>query len=130
MTLCFIHFYWFLPTDFRQDNCREYKLPHTGDQQEAARIAKERAKQYLRQKKSFIWNATSVTPDIRSRLIALFTGYNAYVKIIFLETDYRENLQRNKNRKDAVPQAVIEKMLEKLTPPERFEAHEVNWICI
>lgn len=75
-------------------------------------------------------NATSVTPDIRSRLIALFTGYNAYVKIIFLETDYRENLQRNKNRKDAVPQAVIEKMLAKLTPPERFEAHEVNWICI
>ena len=103
---------------------------HTGDQQEVVRIARERAKLLLRQKKSFIWNATSITPDVRSRLISLFTGYNAYVKIIFLETDYRENLRRNKNRKDTVPQAAIERMLAKLTPPERYEAHEVRWVCV
>jgi len=50
--------------------------------------------------------------------------------MVFLETDYQENLYRNKNRKDMVPSSVIDKMLAKLTPPERFEAHEVNWICI
>ncbi len=109
---------------------REYNISPVGNQQEVARIAKERAKQLLRKKKSFIWNATSITPDIRSKLVSLFTGYNAYVKMVFLETDYQENLYRNKNRKDMVPSSVIDKMLAKLTPPERFEAHEVNWICI
>ena len=118
------------PTVSLDDIRREYNLPHTGDQQEVVRIARERAKLLLRQKKSFIWNATSITPDVRSRLISLFTGYNAYVKIIFLETDYRENLRRNKNRKDTVPQAAIERMLAKLTPPERYEAHEVRWVCV
>lgn len=108
----------------------EYNISPTDNQQAVVRIAKSRAKQLLRQKKSFVWNAASVTPDIRTKLISLFTNYHAYVKIVFLETDYEENLYRNKNRKDTVPQSVIDKMLKKLIPPERFEAHEVNWLCI
>lgn len=109
---------------------KEYKISPTDNQQEVVRIAKSRAKQLLRQKRSFVWNATSVTPDIRTKLISLFTSYHAYVKIVFLETDYAENLFRNKNRKDVVPQSVIDKMLAKFTPPERFEAHKIEWLCI
>lgn len=109
---------------------REYDISPSGNQQEVIRIAKERAKQLLRQKKSFVWNATSITPDIRSKMIALFQSYNAYTRIVYLETDYKENLYRNKSRKSAVAPSVIDKMLERITPPERFEAHEVDWICI
>lgn len=47
------------------------------------------------------------------------TGY-------FLDTPSR----RNAGRKDAVPPAAIEEMLSKLTPPERWEADEVEWICV
>lgn len=108
----------------------EFGISPSGDQSEVIRIAKSRAKQLLRNKQSFVWNATSVTPDIRSRLISLFNNYHAYVKIVFLETEWNENLRRNMERPNSVPEYVIESMLTKLTLPERFEAHEVGWNCI
>jgi len=108
----------------------EFGISPVGNQQEVARIAKSRAKQYLRENRSFVWNATSITPDIRSQLIDLFVRYHAYVKIVFLETEWEENLRRNVNRADCVPESVIERMLTKLIPPERFEAHKVEWKCV
>lgn len=108
----------------------EYGISPVGDQQEVVRIAKARAKQYLRDKQSFVWNATSITTDIRSQLINLFVRYHAYVKIVFLETEWEENRRRNSERLDKVPESVIERMLKKLILPERFEAHEVEWICV
>lgn len=109
---------------------REFGISPVGNQQEVVRIAKTRAKQYLGNNQSFVWNATSVTADIRSKLINLFVRYHAYVKIVFLETEWEENLRRNAGRTDSVPKPVIERMLTKLTPPERVEAHEVEWICV
>lgn len=108
----------------------EFGISPVGNQQEVVRIAKSRSKQYLRNNQSFVWNATSVTADIRSKLIKLFIPYRAYVRIVFLETGWEENLRRNAGRTDSVPIPVIERMLTKLTPPERFEAHEVDWICV
>lgn len=108
----------------------EFGISPVGNQQEVVRISKARAKQYLRDKQSFVWNATSITADIRSQLINLFICYRAYVKIVFLETDWEENLRRNAERSDKVPESVIERMLKKLILPERFEAHEVEWICV
>ena len=109
---------------------KEFGVSPTDDQNEVAGVARSRARQFLRQKQSFVWNATSFTPDMRSRLFSLFNSYRAYVKLVFLETDYETNLRRNKNRKDAVPESVIDKMLSKLVPPERHEAHEVIWKCV
>lgn len=109
---------------------RQYHLAPTGSQQEVARIAGAQAKQLLREKRSFVWNATNITADLRSRLVSLFVRYRAYVRIVFLETEWEENKRRNAGRRDAVPENVIETMLSRLTPPERFEAHEVCWQCI
>lgn len=109
---------------------KEYGISPVGNQQEVARIAKARAKQYLRDKQSFVWNATSITADIRSQLINLFVRYHAYVKIVFLETEWEENLRRNAERMNKVSESVIERMLKKLILPERFEAHEVEWLCV
>lgn len=108
----------------------EFGISPVGDQAEVARIAKSRAKQLLRSKRSFVWNATNLTADLRSGLITLFTGYRAKVKIVYLETEYALDLERNAAREDAVPQSVIERMLSKLSPPERHEAHEVEWKCV
>ncbi len=108
----------------------EFGISPAGDQNEVARIAKSRARQLLRSRQSFVWNATSVTADIRNKLVSLFNSYHAYVKIVFLETEWDENLRRNMARPDHVPEYVIETQLAKLTPPERFEAHEVDWICV
>ena len=91
--------------------------------------AKEQAREYLRKKQPFIWNATCLT-EKRKELISLFEGYGARVKIVYLETGWEENLRRNAERSDAVPDRVIAEMLEKLEPPQRFEAQEVVWACV
>lgn len=67
---------------------------------------------------------------MRSKLIGLFEDYNAAVRIVYLETGWAENLRRNANRADAVPEHVVEDMLGKLIPPHRWEAQYVEWHCV
>ena len=92
--------------------------------------ARERAKELLRKKQSFVWNATNILPMTRKQQVDLFTSYGASVRLVYLETEWNEQLRRNAARPDAVPEAAISGMLEKLTPPERFEAHRVEWHCV
>lgn len=92
--------------------------------------ARELAKEYLREKIPFIWNATNLTPIIREKQTKLFMNYHATVKIVYLETEWEEQLRRNQSRKEEVPESIIHRMLGSMTFPERFEAHKVEWhIC-
>lgn len=109
---------------------KQMKISPTEDQTAVANAAKEQAKEYLRKKQPFIWNATNITPMIRGKQIRLFENYKASVKIVFLETEWKEQMRRNKERADVVPQPAIEKMLRNLVLPERFEAHKVSWKCV
>ena len=67
---------------------------------------------------------------MRSKLISLFEDYGAAVRIVYLETGWEENLRRNADRADAVPEYVVEDMLGKLVPPQRWEAQHVEWHCV
>ena len=109
---------------------RENKIAPTENQGTVANIAKEQAKAYLRKHQPFVWNATNITTPMRESLINLFESYNAHVSIVYLETDWKTQLERNDSREDAVPQRVIENMFDKLVLPERFEARKVEWICV
>ena len=90
--------------------------------------AKEKAKEYLRSKTDFVFNATNITQDMRSRWISLFTDYNARVKIIYIEVPYKTLLKQNANREYSVPVGVIQKMIGKLEIPTVREAHEVEFV--
>ncbi|HEX9059010.1 MAG TPA: AAA family ATPase [Clostridia bacterium] len=90
--------------------------------------AREQAKTFLRQHKSFIWNATNLTSSLRRQLVNLFVSYGAKVKIVYLEIPYKEILRRNSERSRNVPEKIIEKMISKLEVPNVTEAHEVKWI--
>ena len=90
--------------------------------------ARDKAKDYLRAKKSFVWNATNITFSLRRQLISLFTEYGAKVKIVYLEQPYKEILRRNRDRSRSVPENVIDRMIKKLEVPGVTEAHEVNWV--
>ncbi|MDO5567150.1 MAG: AAA family ATPase, partial [Planctomycetia bacterium] len=90
-------------------------------------FAREKAKEYLRTKTPFIWNATNLTKITRSPIIKLCLDYGASVRIVFLETSWSETLRRNANRKNVVPESVIGRLLEKLEPPKVREAHRVEW---
>ena len=112
------------------DNLRlEMEVDPAGNQGQVVQAARERAKTLLRQRQPFIWNATSLT-SLREQQISLFEQYHAKVRLVFLETAWEENLRRNASRPDVVPEDVIDHMLARLEPPERFEAQKVEWICV
>ncbi len=92
--------------------------------------AKERAKELLRKKQAFVWNATNVTKQIRGKQLSLFEKYGAYTRIVYLETSLEEQFARNSGRKNAVPEAVINKLIAKTEPPTAEEAFEVEWITV
>jgi predicted kinase len=106
---------------------KELKILPTDNQGLVVATANERAKELLRKKQPFVWNATNITTDIRKLLIPLFEDYGASVKIVFLETEWNEGIRRNSSRQAEVPKHAIEKMLSRLEPPEPYEAQNVEY---
>jgi len=107
---------------------KELKISPKKNQGEVLSESKKRAREFLRAKQSFIWNATNLTRSRRSQLIELFTSYKACVKIIYLETTPEELFKRNSLRQESVPKNIIEKMSSNLEIPDLTEAQEIEWV--
>ncbi|MDN3582965.1 AAA family ATPase [Mucilaginibacter flavus] len=90
--------------------------------------AKERARIFLRKQIGFVWNATNTTRQMRQQLTDLFITYKARVKIVYVEAPYAHLHRQNKNREAAVPDAVLEKLIDKLEVPALWEAHVVEYV--
>ncbi len=88
-------------------------------------LAKERAKEFMRKKQNFVWNATNIAAQLRGQLIDLFVSYGGKVTIIYVEVSYKTLISQNRNREAMVPEPVIEKMIGKLEPPILDEAHKI-----
>ncbi|MEM7104133.1 MAG: AAA family ATPase [Bacteroidota bacterium] len=106
---------------------RKLKIAPKDNQGLVIQTAKEEARQYLRAKQDFIWNATNLTKQLRQGLVDLFTTYKAWVRIVYLEAPYPVLLDRNRNREHPVPPKVLERFINKLEIPELDEAHEVDY---
>ena len=106
---------------------KELKYSATHNQGKVANLARERAKELLRQHQPFVWNATNITAQMRESLVSLFETYRAHVRIVYLETDWQTQLSQNASRKDTVPTYVLRDMLGKLTLPEASEASIIEW---
>lgn len=119
-----------LPVISLDDIRRANKISPTAEQGKVANLAREQAKEYLRQHQSFVWNATNITAQMRESLISLFETYHARVRIVYLETDWNTLLDRNHSREYVVPQDKIEDMLGKLVLPEVYEANKVEWLNV
>jgi len=109
---------------------RENKISPTDKKKngQVVQMGKEKAKEYLRAKKSFVFNATNITSEMRSRWISLFVDYNARVQIIYVEVPYKRLKRQNSNREFKVPEKVIDKMIKKLEIPTFREAHDVQYV--
>ena len=107
---------------------KKLKIAAEDDQGPVIAAAKEQAREWMRKKQSFVWNATNVTRMMRQQLIELFLSYNARVRIVYLDAPFNTILQRNRNRQNSVPEQVIYKLLSKLEVPTITEAHQVDWI--
>ncbi len=101
--------------------------PRAG-QNAIGQAARECARDLLRRRQPFVWNATNISRPLRASLIDLFAAYGARVRIVYLDAPLAVLLQRNRARAAAVPEPVIRKMLHKLDVPDLTEAHQVEWI--
>ena len=90
-------------------------------------LAKEKAREYLRAKKDFVWNATNITRQMRDQLIRLFVTYKAFVRIVYIEAAYQKLHHQNNSRTAVLPRQVIERLIDKLEVPLLEEAHEVRY---
>lgn len=112
------------------DGLRESMKVAPDDKEGNGRViqaAKEQARVFLREQKSFVWNATNTTRQMRTQLVELFTKYTAAVKIVYVEAPYRLLHKQNHNREAIVPAPVVEKLIRKLEVPALWEAHEVTY---
>ncbi|HEY5745425.1 MAG TPA: AAA family ATPase [Chryseolinea sp.] len=86
------------------------------------------AKALLRKGQPFAWNATNTTRQLRTQWIDLFVSYKARVKLVYIETSYKEWINQNSNREFPVPNQVLSRLLSKLEVPLPQEAHRVEYI--
>ncbi|MFC6760256.1 AAA family ATPase [Sulfitobacter porphyrae] len=85
----------------------ELGVSATDNQGQVIQAAHERAREHLRAGRDFVWNATNVTRQNRSRVLRLLRDYGTRVEIVYLEPGPNELRRQNRDRPDAVPEAVI-----------------------
>ncbi len=107
---------------------REIGAKPSGDQGVVIARAQSQAREYLRSKKNFVWNATNLSRQIRSQLIDLFTSYEARVEIVYLECTREKLFEQNRNRSHPVPEKAIERLLSRWEIPDFTEAHSVRYV--
>ena len=105
----------------------ELRVSATDNQGQVIQAAQERAREHLRAGRDFVWNATNVTRQNRSRVLRLLRDYGARVEIVYLEPGPDQLRRQNRDRPDAVPEAVITHLSKKTEPPQLWEAH---WVIL
>jgi predicted kinase len=90
--------------------------------------ARELARDHLRHGRPFAWNATNLSKQLRGECIRLFAAYGARVCIVHVEVDEPRLLAQNRRRPSPVPEAVLERLLDRWEVPDRTEAHQVDWV--
>ena len=105
----------------------ELGVSATDNQGQVIQAAHERAREHMRAGRDFVWNATNVTRQNRSKVLRLLRDYGARIELIYVEVSPDRLLRQNRSRPDAVPDAAIDHLSKKLEPPQIWEAHKVTW---
>jgi len=104
------------------------KVSPEGNQAKVMIASWEGAKELLRKKQPFVFNATNITRFFRRKWIDLFYKYGARTKIIYLEPSFETILKQNRDRDKTVRESVVYDLLDKMDMPDLTEAHilEIN----
>ncbi|HEX8351941.1 MAG TPA: AAA family ATPase [Pyrinomonadaceae bacterium] len=108
---------------------REMGISPTENQGPVVSRAREAAREHLRKKRNFVWNATNVSRQIRELSVNLFAAYNARVRIVYVEAPEERLYAQNRERADPVPAEVIRKLTARWEVPDLTEAHRVEWVA-
>ena len=104
------------------------KIKPTDNQGRVIQDAREAAREHLRARRNFVWNATNLSRRIRRQVISLFADYDARVHIVYIEVPSDVLWARNKKRRDGLPRKDMEGLFARWETPELAEAHSVEWI--
>lgn len=108
------------------DDAREdLGLRHGKNEGAVAHHAVDQAKEMLRARKPFVWNATHLSAQMRAKTVDLCFAYNAEVEIVYLEAPRAELLRRNTQRDTSLSNKGLLGMLHRWEIPSKTEAHMV-----
>lgn len=114
-----------LPVVSLDDIRRELAVDPTDDQGGVTQLARERCRQFLRNKTSFAFNATNIARRTRRRWIDLFAAYDARIELVYLEPPFERLLSQNRRRAHSVPEQIVCRLAASYEPPTPDEAHAV-----
>lgn len=107
------------------DAREELGLRHGQNDGMAAHYAVDKAKELLRSKAPFVWNATHISQSMRDKSLDLLFAYGAEVELVYLERPRQELLRRNSRRDTSLTNKALEAMVHKWELPLPTEAHSV-----
>ncbi len=103
----------------------ELGLKHGQNDGLAAHRAVDKAKALLRAHAPFVWNATHLSEQMRTKTLDLLLAYDANVHLVYLEVPSTTLFKRNAARESTLRQKDLERMLHRWEVPLPWEAHEV-----
>ncbi|HZM78424.1 MAG TPA: AAA family ATPase [Candidatus Limnocylindrales bacterium] len=98
----------------------------SADQRPVAAAAYEVARDHLRQRRDFVWNATNISRQQRDMCVGLAAAYHARVEIVALEVSPDVLHSRNAGRAHRVPDDVLKRLKDRWEAPDLTEAHRVE----
>lgn len=118
-----------LPVVSFDDAREELGLRHGKNEGAVAHHAVDQAKELLRARRPFVWNATHLSSTMRAKTVDLCFAYNAEVEIIYLEAPRAELLRRNSQRDTSLSNKGLLGMLHRWELPSMTEAHVVKHLA-
>lgn len=109
---------------------RELKVAPDENQGKVIQLARERARELLRLQSPFVWNATNILRMRRQELVNLVVAYGGRARIVYLDAPFEAVMQRNRQRRESVPDGVVTDFMRRMEVPDLTEAHTVEWVCV
>lgn len=116
-----------LPVVSFDDARTELGLKHGENEGKTVHWATDKARSLLRTHEPFVWNATHLSQQMRTRTLDLCYAYGAEVEIVYLERPRQELLRRNGKRDTTLSNKTLQGMLTKWELPSPTEAHNVRY---
>jgi putative nucleotidyltransferase with HDIG domain len=107
---------------------QELRVPPSDPQGQVLSRARDQAREFLRDGRDFVWNATNLSRNVRGECVRLFHGHDAHVRIVYVETNPERLFAQNRRRSRRMPEKVIERLLDRWEVPDRTEAHQVDHV--
>lgn len=94
----------------------------------AVHWATDRARELLRARAPFVWNATHLSPSMRQKTLGLLADYHAETHVVYLEAPEPVLHSRNSARNTTLRGRDLTDMLHRWDVPLPWEAHSVRYL--